>query len=608
MRIKELLKEIGMRFMAILMGCMMLMNYILPFNIVHAAVPQEDVNTYGIISVNGATSVEDKSNATEIQATYENGIVTFTGTGLYSNGNSIYTKNNVTVNCTANSDYTCELWKDGNNTQGTTTTVENIVPNAVVNIDAMFQGNQQPQPGGNTESTINISPGTGTYIINGEERAYDDQIELYVNGFRWDHEAGDTITYDSDPQDDTVVLTFETFWINRFYDEIVINGTSYDVSDYIDFDDRTSWLEHNKGTQLISFDIDDVEKANSYNIVVKHGENNGTRYLATFLWTGDPAQAGGFDYIGHARLELVQATYTVGTVTYIVDGAYLNNILVRDGDYMTASDGNYLTYGVKADVDYDDGGLTLPGEATVTMRVVPEYGYQVTSVNGGSDFTTTDEGVSEFTLVVHNGEAGYFQATVEAVDDEVIANADEVKEGTITIDGDEIDSGTVQLTVDNVDLDEDKIKDFEKAAGDNKILNYFDINLMQVLYRGTSESVWSNQIHRLDSEATISLKLDEGIDINDIVFVHNIDDGDEFEIIEIDSWDPTTRIVTFKTNSFSNYAIASKASSGGSTTPDDNKANPKTGDNIVLFISILGISLVLLAVVFFITKKKKTDK
>ncbi len=598
MRIKELLKEIGMRFMAILMGCMMLTNYILPFNIVHA----DDIYTISFSATDGHTMEKDNGHL-KIDGQY----VDFKSSNV-SIG-EVNCESSTSCQILVSDEYSGVLDYNADN-KFTLYNTSGHVPYdySPINSNTVFMVEDAESGGDQAEATINLSPGTGTYIINGEEKAYDDQIELYVNGFRWDHEAGDTITYDSDPQDDTVVLTFETLWINRFYDEIVINGTSYDVSDYIDFDDRTSWLEHNKGTQFISFDIDDVEKANSYNIVVKHGENNGTRYLATFLWTGDPAQAGGFDYIGHARLELVQATYTVGTETYIVDGAYLNNRLEREGDHLVASDGNYLTYGILADVDFDDGGLTLPGEATVTMRVVPEYGYQVTSVNGGSDFTTTDEGVSEFTLVVHNGEAGYFQATVEAVDDEVIANADEIKEGTITIDGDEIDSGTVQLTVDNVDLDEDKIKDFENAAGDNKIINYFDINLMQVLYRGTSESVWSNQIHRLDSEATISLKLDEGIDINDIVFVHNIDDGDEFEIIEIESWDPTTRIVTFKTNSFSNYAIASKASSGGSTTPDDNKANPKTGDNIVLFISILGISLVLLAVVFFITKKKKTDK
>ena len=40
-------------------------------------------------------------------------------------------------------------------------------------------------------------------------------------------------------------------------------------------------------------------------------ENNGKKFLATFLWTADPAQAGGHDYIGHSKLEFVQAEYKV---------------------------------------------------------------------------------------------------------------------------------------------------------------------------------------------------------------------------------------------------------------------------------------------------------
>ena len=122
---------------------------------------------------------------------------------------------------------------------------------------------------------------------------------------------------------------------------------------------------------------------------------------------------------------------------------------------------------------------------------------------------------------------------------------------------------------------------------------------MQVLYRGTADSVWSNQIHRLDSEATISLKLDEGIDINDVVFVHNIDDGDEFEIIEIDSWDPVTRIVTFKTNSFSNFAIAEKPVNKG------NGGNPGTGDDINTYFNMLFIGVIGFLSTLIIKKKKE---
>ena len=239
------------------------------------------------------------------------------------------------------------------------------------------------------------------------------------------------------------------------------------------------------------------------------------------------------------------------------------------------------------------------------MRVVPEYGYQVTSVNGGNDFTTTDDGVSEFTVEVGDGTAGYFQATVEKVDNTVEPTSEKVKAGEIKLAesaATDIKNGTVRLSVEDVTLSSDKISNFnEKAseAGDYTISNYLDINLDKVLYKGTSEDVWSEQVHRLSEKALITLQLEEGVDANNIVIVHNIDNGDEFEIIQIESYDPETNTITFYTDSFSNYAIATKS---GST--EQKSENPKTGDNIVLLASLLVIS----AIVIFVTIKVRKNK
>lgn len=447
--------------------------------------------------------------------------------------------------------------------------------------------------GSRITSNVTMTAGAGTY---GNNRNYDAEADFSINGSRWNH--GGTIDYSVEDTDTTVTFTFDTLWINRFYDNIVINGVSYNVSDYLDFDDRTEWLNANHGTQALSFDIPNVAKADDYNIVVKHGENTGRKYLATFLWTADPDQAGGHDYIGHSKLEFVKAVYHVGNTTYTVTEEDLEGKLHRDNAFLTAeSDDGFLSYGVTADVDFDDGSLTLPGDAEVTMRVVPEYGYQVTDVNNGGAFTTTNSGVSEFTVHVDEGTAGYFQATVEKVDNTVTPTSEKVRSGEIKL-GDnaatDIKNGTVRLSVEDVELSSDKISNFqEKAneAGEYTISNYLDINLDKVLYKGTSEDVWSEQIHHLTDKALITLQLDEGVDASNIVIVHNIDNGDEFEIIQIESYDPETNTITFYTDSFSNYAIASKTTtSEDAKTTTDTSSNPTTGDNIIMIISIFAIA------------------
>ena len=611
------LKELPKKTMSLFMTFAMMVSYLLPIKAVFAAAPA-DTSTFGVISINQNTALENKNNTDEVVATYEHGSLRISGEGLYSNGNNtVYGSGNVTIDCTADANYTCELWQNGTNSHGSTISLNNIVPNQVINIDATFNATQNqnpgndPQQGTNTEAPMTVSAGNGSYLIRGNNVNYDDEVEISINGSRWDH--GNTIRYNANSNDTTVTFTFETLWINRFYDNITINGVSYNVSDYLDFDDRTEWLIANHGTQALAFDIPNVAKADSYNVVVKHGENNGSKYLATFLWTADPAQAGGHDYIGHSTLEFVKAVYTVGNTEYTVTEEDLEGKLQREGDFMSASsDDGFLSYGVVADVDYDDGSLTLPGNAQITMRVVPDYGYQVTSVNGGNNFTTTDTGVSEFTVTVADGTAGYFQAEVTKVDDEVLANSNKVSSGTIEIANNEINAGTVQLSVDDIELTTDKIKDFNKAAGsDLKINSYLDINLNKVLYKGTADDVWTEQIHHLNNKALITLQLEEGVDVSNLVIVHNIDDGDEFEIIEIESYDKETNTITFYTDSFSNYAIATRTSANNvdntNTNPSTTSSSPQTGDNVMFYISMLGLSVIVLVVVGIYIKKRKIN-
>ena len=111
--------------------------------------------------------------------------------------------------------------------------------------------------------------------------------------------------------------------------------------------------------------------------------------------------------------------------------------------------------------------------------------------------------------------------------------------------------------------------------------------------------------------------------------------GDTYEIIKIDSYDPETNTITFKTKSFSNYAIATKTSSAEENNEinDDSKSDstttktsentseseskesattvntktttsPKTGDNITTWIALMVIStLGVIGTYRFIRKK-----
>lgn len=302
------------------------------------------------------------------------------------------------------------------------------------------------------------------------------------------------------------------------------------------------------------------------------------------------------------------------------------------------NEGNKLSEDKYTNRESDQYGLNggfgwvkvYPGYKAV-FEFVPEYGYQLTKITLNETPMAAGENVNNFTIEIPNDNSAgnvHFGATFTKTDDIVKADSEKVSSGKINL-GNKLSGGSAQLTVNDVKLSSEKISGFEKAAGDYTISDYLDIDLYQVFYKGKNDSndVWSNKIDELDNEATIAIQLAEGIDVNDIVIVHNIHDGDEYEVIQIDSYDEETRTITFKTKSFSNYAIATKASTESTTTDDENTkaeesnaeskaevkdnvtSSPQTGDIITMVTVCLAIAVVGLGITNkSLRKSKKTSK
>jgi len=243
-------------------------------------------------------------------------------------------------------------------------------------------------------------------------------------------------------------------------------------------------------------------------------------------------------------------------------------------------------------IDADEYGLDdgfgwvaiMPG-SRVVFEFIPEYGYQLTGIAINEMPLEAVEDMNRFEVYIPKDSGNlHFAATFTKTEDIVKTDSEKVKSGEIFL-GNKLKGGTAKLTVNDVKLSSDKIKGFEEAAGEYTISNYLDIDLYNVFYKGKndSEDVWSNKIDELEKEATITLKLADGITADDIVIVHNVHDGDKYEIIKIDSYDKKTNTITFKTKSFSNYAIASKTGSStteGATGSNNDKNTGKQGINI----------------------------
>lgn len=430
---------------------------------------------------------------------------------------------------------------------------------------------------------------TSDLTINGEADFYIND-SFMINSANGENQTVD-YTYDGSGNVDFYIASF----INARYTSFKINGTEY--YDQLPTPDtaegRKALLDACKG-QLNEFKLTVPFSENGYVIEAsqKFLDDSDADYMmvGNFLWSYTDASHID-DYIGHGRMELIKMEY--GGETYLPED--LNN----PGTAFEWSDNEI------------GGSAVLPVGSVVTVKLVPEYGYQLTSfgINGGS-FGTGDE-QSTFTFEIRRGNA-HLGADFTSVDNKVAANAEAVTGGSIEIGEGEIDTGTVVLSVDNAEaLSDEQVSSFETAAAGYAVSAYLDINLNQVVYKGTdnADDAWKNELSELENEASITLALGDGVDGSEFVIIHEKHDG-SYEVIPAE-YDAETNTITFKTSSFSNYAVAAKSDV---TTPDepsepekpDDSDVPDTGDNGSLFVmSVLLTACTVAASEAVYSKKKK---
>ncbi|MBR3152334.1 MAG: hypothetical protein IKF52_01770 [Clostridia bacterium] len=519
-----------LKITALFLVLALLFNIFAPTINVIAASPSN--GEYAIVQVNGATSVENVDNANSVNATFNNGTVTFTGTGLYSNGNMIYVPagGNVSISTSGSNNYTGKLTIGGQD-KGSSAELSNLGANSVSIVDAEF-----------TESAavlediifnINFTNTEGEIEINNSHSTEGASFSGKLPGYK-DSSKNNTIT----------ISTSFGFHVAS---SIEINGVKQNVSGG----------EQNTYT---------LAGADTYTINVVGDTSSNTR--KTIIWANKDDIEGHDDYtedmiVGHGTAKAI--------AVYNVNGDKLD-----PADY---TNGESDECGLKSGL----GWITANEGETVVFEFVPEYGYQLTSVKANGVPLAPQDTTNQYSFVMPDANI-HFSAEFTKTEDIVKAESEKVESGSIEL-GNALAGGSAQLSVKDVQLSSDKIKGFEDAAGQYKIANYLDIDLYNVFYKGKAdgEDVWSNKIDELPTEATISIKLADGVNGDDIVLVHNIHDGEEYEIIEIESYDRETNTITFKTKSFSNYAIATK---------DSAKGNPTTGDNIVTLSMIFVVSLV----------------
>ncbi len=271
---------------------------------------------------------------------------------------------------------------------------------------------------------------------------------------------------------------------------------------------------------------------------------------------------------------------------------------------------------VKQDTTKNNGWASILPGYKVILKLKPDYGYQLTSIKINDETLTAKEEESTFEYTMPDTNV-HLSGIFEKVDNKVTADTEKVKAGKIEISESEIDSGSVVLSVSDAALTEEQTAKFKEKTEGYEISTFLGISLDKVVYKGTENDVWSKKLNDLKNKATITLKLEEKINGNEIKIIHEKSDG-TFEIIPAD-YNASENTITFKTSSFSNYAIASKTENNIESKENNKEENnnnenientviPKTGDNIMKYAIIFVLVALILAGFLAYNQKKKSKK
>jgi len=310
-------------------------------------------------------------------------------------------------------------------------------------------------------------------------------------------------------------------------------------------------------------------------VVVDFVDSSEVMTTADFAWSYDTrVQEVDFDkYVSHGTIEVISANK---------EGELTNTNDPEAAPFWSVGTAS-IHMSDPEEHEWDEMQAKFEPGTTVVVRLIPDRGYQLTrfTISGIENTTTARDGVNEYTFNLTR--PGFYNlcAVFTEVGDEVDSSgAAGVTGGNVTFASGEVDKGTVALTVNDTTASPSERARFEAmaASGGYSVSQTLNIGAEQRFYKGVEnagrDQCWVQEISQeLSAEASIELNV-SGIAGNEVSVLHN--HNGRYEEI------PATYsngVVSFRTQSFSNFAIVSKgankeSSNSSSSSDKEEEAAP----------------------------------
>lgn len=260
---------------------------------------------------------------------------------------------------------------------------------------------------------------------------------------------------------------------------------------------------------------------------------------------------------------ILEAKRHIYTVVWFYDEATVEDAKVLNGTVKIISAKlPDSTSGFVGENSHDETGghySIIPG-STVTVELKPDYGYQFVAGSLNGQPVTAGTEVSTFTFTMPEANL-HLSALFTKTEDIINADSTQVTSGSLANGANVVDSSNLKLNIgDLTETEINSIKDeMEETAGDDEIQLYLDMDLYNVVNKGTSKAAWENKLTNLDGDLSVTLTLSEELKGKDGTFYvireHEEENGSKSYTKIQASYDQEAGTITFATNKFSTYAL-----------------------------------------------------
>lgn len=280
-----------------------------------------------------------------------------------------------------------------------------------------------------------------------------------------------------------------------------------------------------------------------------------------------------------AGTQHIQIDHSVRTITWAYDRqTYGEDAYLEHGKaQVIAVEGVYDLYSIPfANNPGDEKGGHIAVEAgkQVTVRLTPDYGYQLTGVtlNGGVTLAPQAE-VSTFTFTMPDTNV-HFKGIFTQTQDEIKTSGTKVSSASVENGANAAPSGNLRLTVEDSDANAtNALAQVENAVSAEAV----NLTLDQIVSKGDGTN-WENPVTQFDQPVKMKLQVADYDTVAgyEVVREHN---GNLTKLTTSVSENGT---LTFETNQFSTYFIvktAKKADNGNAKTEKSSNTSSTTASS-----------------------------